>query len=357
MSTSRRSGYHPALQLFEELLVPAPSGREWELARLVQEKIEILGFEPVTDAAGNVHARLDGRDPEAPLTCLAAHMDEIGMVVTRVETDGTLRVDRSGGLRPWKLGEGPVEVLGDVETIVGVLSMGSTHTEKSASQAIRWEDCRILTGLDAVALAEAGVRPGTFAVPERSRRGPIVFGDPGDPLAGAWTFDDRAGVVTLLRLLERMKTLDARPAFPIAIAFTVSEEVGGHGAKALVRLLDPEVFIAVDGAPIPPGAPLALDGRPGIWAKDRQAPYDPRLVGELMAAAVRAGTGLQPVVYDSAASDASMSAASLGVPRIACIGHVRENSHGFEVLRVAVLDNLLDTLYQFLVGDKDVRTD
>jgi putative aminopeptidase FrvX len=160
------------------------------------------------------------------------------------------------------------------------------------------------------------------------------------------------GVVTLLRLLERLKTLDAELNYPLVVAFTVSEEVGGHGAKALVRALNPEIFIAIDGAPMPPGAPLELDGRPGIWAKDRTAPYDPRLVMELMAAAERAGTSLQPVVYDAAASDASMVAASLGVPRIACVGQVRENSHGFEVLRVGVLDNLLDTLYGFLAAWK-----
>jgi putative aminopeptidase FrvX len=347
---SGASGYHPALQLFEELLVPSPSGREWDLAARLREKIEVMGREAQTDAAGNVFVKLGGSNPEAPLVCLAAHMDEIGMVVTRVEEDGTLKVDRSGGLRPWKLGEGPVDVLGDRETVVGVLSMGSTHVAGSEARAIRWDDCRILTGLSAEALAKVGVRPGTCAVPARSRRGPVVFGDPADPLAGAWTFDDRIGVVTLLRLLERLKTLDIELAYPLVVAFTVSEEVGGHGAKALVRKLDPEVFIAVDGAPMPPGAPLALDGRPGVWAKDRTAPYDQRLVQELMAAAERAGTGLQPVVYDGAASDASMVAAALGVPRIACVGQVRANSHGYEVLRVRVLDHLLDTLYQYLTG-------
>ena len=350
MNRAVNADYHPALRLFEELLVPSPSGWEWDLARIVREKIEVMGWTPETDAAGNVFVRLAGGNPDTPLVCLAAHMDEIGMVVTRVEEDGTLRVDRSGGLRPWKLGEGPVEILGDAATIVGVFSMGSTHTAGSETKALRWEDCRILTGLTTDALAEAGVRPGTYALPARSRRGPVVFGDPADPLVGAWTFDDRIGVVTLLRLLERLKTLDMQLGFPLLIAFTVSEEVGGHGAKALVRKLDPEVFIAVDGAPMPPGSPLVLDGRPGVWSRDRQAPYDPRLVAELMTAAQRAGSGLQPVVYDAAASDASMAAASLGVPRIACVGHVRENSHGYEVIRVGVLDHLLDTLYQYLVG-------
>ena len=68
------------------------------------------------------------------------------------------------------------------------------------------------------------------------------------------------------------------------------------------------------------------------------------LVAALMAAAEEAGTALQPVAYDATASDASLAYAAGCVPRIACLGHVRENSHGFEVARLAVFERLLETL-------------
>lgn len=339
---------HPALRLFSELLVPSPSGREWDLAAVVRSHLDRLAEDYTTDGAGNIAVRLPGANPDGPLVCFAAHMDEIGMVVTHIEPDGRLRVDRSGGLLPWKLGEGPVEILGDRETVRGVLSMGSTHTAGNGGKPVTWADCRIMTGLSAGALKKAGVRPGTYALPERARRGPVVFGDPSDPLAGAWTFDDRIGVVTLLRLLERMQAEAIRPRVPMMVAFTVSEEVGGHGARVLVQRVQPEVFIAVDGSPMPPETHLSLDGRPGIWAKDTRAPYDPRLIAALMEAAEGAGTELQPVVFSNAASDASLAAYGAGVPRIACVGHVRENSHGYEVIRLSVLDNLLDTLVRFV---------
>ncbi len=339
---------HPALRLFEELLVPSPSGREWDLADVVRKHLAALGYDYRTDGAGNILVHISGQNLDGPLVCLAAHMDEIGMVVRFIEPDGNLRVGRSGGLLPWKLGEGPVVVLGDHETVTGILSMGSTHTAGNGDRTITWDDCRILTGLTPEGLKTAGVRAGTYALPERARRGPVVFGDPADPLVGAWTFDDRIGVVTLLRLLERMKNGAIRPVMPLLVAFTVSEEVGGHGAKVLVRQEEPEVFIAVDGSPIPPETRLALDGRPGIWAKDSKAPYDPRLIRAFTEAAQSAGTELQPVVFDSAASDASLVAYGAGVPRIACVGHVRENSHGYEVIRLSVLDHLLDTLENFV---------
>jgi putative aminopeptidase FrvX len=339
---------HPALQLFSDLLVAAPSGREAALAAVVRQKLTDWDIPHTQDGMGNVLVRLDGRSPHAPLVLYAAHMDEIGLVVTRLNDDGSLQVDKSGGLMPWKLGEGPVEILGDEATIVGVLAMGSTHTANAANQAITWDDVRVLTGLTPEQLKTAGVRPGSTGVPTRERRGPVLFGDPADPLVGAWTFDDRMGVVTLLRLLQTMQREGIRPFHPTLIAFTVSEEVGGHGAKSLAMREQPEIFISVDGAPIPPGTPLALDGRPAIWSKDRLGHYDQPLLLALCRAARNAGTELQTVVYDSAASDASLVYYAGGAQRIACMGQVRANSHGYEVARLAVFDHMLNTLVQFV---------
>ena len=337
-----------ALDLFERLLaVPAPSGHEHQMAALLAQELSRFGYASEKDAAGNLLVRVEGRQP-GPLVCLAAHMDEIGMVVTRVESDGRLLVDRSGGLYPWKLGEGPVEVFGDHRRAVGLLSMGSTHTPNAAEKAVTWSDVRVLTGLSGDELSKMGIRPGSPLLPTRDRVGPVVFGSGGDPLVAAWTFDDRMGVVALLRLLQMFRIRQLQPQTPLLIAFTVQEEVGGQGAKTVAQAARPEVFIAVDGCPIPPGAPLALDGRPGIWSKDRIAQYDHHLLLALRAAAESAQTELQPVVYDSAASDASLVYAAGLAPRIACFGHVRENSHGYEVARLSVFDRLLDTLLAFI---------
>ncbi|MCI0578550.1 MAG: M20/M25/M40 family metallo-hydrolase, partial [Chloroflexi bacterium] len=263
---------HPALKLLAELLaVPAPSGWENGLAAVVQRTLDEMEYGYEVDTAGNVLVRLDGREPTAPRCIFASHMDEIGFVVTRIEPDGRLCVDRSGGLLPWKLGESPVQILGDQETITGVLSMGSTHGADQGEKAITWRDVWVLTGLSPAQLQARGVRVGSAGVPVAAGRGPYVFGDAADPLVAAWTFDDRAGVMTLLRLLARLKEEGLRPYHPTIIAFVTSEELGGHGAKHLARQEQPAVFVAVDGAPIPAGVPLQIDGRPAIWSKDRLA--------------------------------------------------------------------------------------
>ncbi|MCL4832275.1 MAG: M20/M25/M40 family metallo-hydrolase [Caldilineaceae bacterium] len=342
---------HPSLTLFESLLVAAPSGREEAIAGIVRAKLDAIGVAHESDGSGNILVRLAGRESDGPLTCYAAHLDEIGMVVTRIEANGDLRVDRSGGLHPWKLGEGPVEIIGDGESLIGVLSFGSTHGGSLGEKAIGWNDCRVITGLSPAQLNTAGVRPGSTAVPVREMRGPVLFGPADDPLVAAWTFDDRMGVVALLRLLEHLQREKLTPLNPTLIAFTVHEEGGGQGAKLVAAREQPEIFIAIDGCPIPAGAPLALDGRPGIWSKDRLTHYDQPLLRQLLAAAARAGTELQPVVYDGAASDASLVRANGSAARIACFGHVRENSHGYEVARLSVFDGMLAALVEFVIND------
>ena len=339
---------HPALSLFNELIgVPAPSGNEKQIAAVIRSRIQAIGFSPESDAAGNVFVRLPGADPEAGLCILAAHIDEIGLVVTGIRPDGSLSVDRTGGLHPWKIGERPVEILGDNSSILGVTSFGAGHGA-SPDKPVRWEDMRVLTGLSVEQLAAAGVRPGSCGVPLRAQCGPMLFGDPGDPMVAAWTFDDRMGVVALLRLLEAVKAENITPAQPTLIAFTTQEEVGGIGAIGLAMREKPETFIAIDGCPIPPGSDLSLDGRPAIWSKDKLGHYDQDLFRFLLGCAKQAGAELQATQYNSTASDAGLVLAAGGAARGAVFGHVRENSHGYEVARLSVFDNLLKVLVQFL---------
>jgi putative aminopeptidase FrvX len=341
---------HPALPLLRELLaVASPSGREEKMAALVRRKLEEMGYDHETDPAGNVHVRLEGRDAEAPLCVLAAHMDEIGMVVTGIESDGKLRVARSGGLQPHKIGERPLNIIGDEQSIIGVLSLGAGHG-LAADKAATWDSARVITGLSPHQLKEAGIRPGSTAVPVIEGRGPYVFGDPADPLIGAWTFDDRMGVLALLLLLQELKERGDKPRRPTIAAFTIHEEGGAHGAKVLAQRERPEFFIAVDGCPITPGSNIVADGRPVAWSKDAKAHYDQRLIRVLARAACDAGTELQiAVLGDGIFSDASAVYDCGAVPRVAIVGHARENSHGFEVARLSVVDNLVQTLHE-LVG-------
>lgn len=338
-----------SLELFTELLaVPSPPGGEHRMATRVSELITAAGYDFERDGAGNVTVDVPGRDAGKGRMVLASHMDELAMVVTGIDDKGDLRVTRSGGLFPSKLGEGPVDILGEKTTVQGVFSIGSMHRKDAADLVIGWDDAWIITGLSCDDLKNAGIYVGTAAVPSRDARGPVFFGDESDPLVGAWTFDDRMGVATLIRLLEEMKRSKVVPDGPLTVAFTVHEEGGCHGAKNVARYLGPEIFIAVDGCPMPPGTELVLDGKPGVWCKDSLTVFDPALIQELCAAAERSGTELQRAVFDAAASDASAVYAAGFADRVATVGHVRENSHGYEVSRLSVFENLFGTLLAFV---------
>jgi len=337
------------VETFRKLLaVPSPPGREGRMANLVEELISSTGHVPRRDGAHNITVDIEGSDPSAGRMILAAHMDELAMVVTGIDAEGNLRVTRSGGLFPAKLGEGPVVLLGDTETVQGVFSMGSMHRKDAADAPITWEHSWIATGLTSEALEAAGVRVGTPAVPTPERRGPVLFGDGADPMIAAWTFDDRMGVAVLLQLLGAIASDGITPRRPLTIAFTVHEEGGCHGAKNVARRLSPEVFIAIDGCPTPQGSGLLLDGRPGIWSMDSLTMYDHGIITGFAGAADRVGVGLQHAVFDSAASDASAVYAAGFADRVATFGHVRENSHGYEVARASVFDHVFTVLREFV---------
>lgn len=335
--------------LTEMLAVPAPSGREEGMADLVRRHLDAMGYAHETDGAGNVLVRMEGRNPDAPLGIFAAHMDEIALVVTRIEQDGTLRAQRSGGLYPYKIGERPIRILGDAGNITTVISFGSGH---GGSPVTDWKDVRLLTGLSVEQLREAGIRPGSTGVPLPEGRGPIVFGDPSAPMMGAWTFDDRAGVAVQLQLLAKLKESGGKPPFPAIFAFTVHEEGGCHGAKVLANREKPEIFIAIDGCPWNAEMGISVDDRPVAWSKDQLAHYNQKLIGSLSLAAGNAGSELQTAVISVGYSDASAVYQNGGAARVGIIGHSRHNSHGFEVARLAVFSNVLNTLVALMALDE-----
>ncbi|QSH40753.1 M20/M25/M40 family metallo-hydrolase [Lentisphaerota bacterium ZTH] len=339
------------IKILSDLLeIPAPAGYEQAICQKIADFVRNAGFNSEIDPAGNLLVRINGRNPDGPVTVLAAHMDEIGMVVTDIESDGNLKVINSGGLVTSKIGERPLEIISDKGTnVTGIFSMGSAHHKAACEGEWHpgWNEVRIITGLSPAQLEARGIRVGSPAVPVKADRGPYLFGDDADPMLAAWTFDDRAGVAIMIQALKQLKDSDFQPENPLIIAFTVHEEGGCHGAKALADREHPWRFIAVDGCPVLQPS-QTLDGRPGCWSKDKFTNYDRELL-ELFADAARAvNTGLQYMVYPSAGSDASAVYNAGNADRAGFIGHVRINSHGFETARLSVFSNALKVILEFI---------
>ncbi|MFX1252882.1 MAG: M20/M25/M40 family metallo-hydrolase [Promethearchaeota archaeon] len=339
------------IQLFTELLaIPSPSGMENNIANHIFKKCTEWGYNSKKDYAGNVYVQIPGQKDSEETCCLAAHIDEIGLMVTKVNPDGTLEVERVGGTLTWKFGERPVEIFGENKTIKGITAMGSGHATGKSPSNLEWKDVQIITGLPPEKLKSYGIKPGTLIVPAQSVRGPILFGEETDPMIAAWTFDDKMGVVALLRLLKTIKTQNVTPIVTLIIAFTTSEEIGCFGAKHLAQSLHPTYFIAVDGCPFASVSPMELDSRPGIRIRDGSYFYDRGLIKALSEAATMAGTELQPLVYTISGSDAGMVGNIGASPQTACLGHIRKNSHGFEIAHLSVFENLYKVLWTFVTS-------
>src|SRR5260221_299777 len=105
-----------------------PCGQEDEVRELLITELSSIGDEVWVDPAGNLVAKIVGRNPNKPPVRLMVHMDELSMIVKRINNDGSLRVEPLGGILPSAFGQGPVEVMGDYEDVMGILSFGSLHT-------------------------------------------------------------------------------------------------------------------------------------------------------------------------------------------------------------------------------------
>ena len=343
--TGQYHGTMQALDLLQELAnVPAPPGQEGELAALVAKKAEALGFESEVDAKGNLLIQV-GPQGE-PKIVVTAHMDELALMCTGMYQDGALDVAPLGGLLPWKWGEGPVDIMA-AETLPGVLSFGSVHTESPAApvsqaknQSIQWDQARVFTGRSPDALEDLGVRPGTRITMARSCRQLTFLGE----FVSGYFLDDRADLSAFLLMLERLAANP--PAIPILFAATVSEEVGGHGALYLLQSIRPEYCLALELGPIVPDSPAELCEIPTVWANDSFSATDPRDLDIL------AGLGL-PVQFQalsSGGSDASCAASYGLCARPVTLGIPMENSHGYEIIHRDGIDRLAELALAYLAA-------
>ena len=343
------------LELVRELVVlPGPPGQEEAVRDAVASHVGALGGVCRADARGNLLIAPPGAPavPERADIVVMAHLDEIALLVQRVESDGRLAVTSLGGLFPWKCGEGPVAILTPGEPLTGILSFGSIHSgarENPATRAreepLTWEMARVFTGLSADALAGRGVRPGTRVVLHPSRRIVTEFGD----FVAAPFLDDRADLAALLLAVEALADSSNVGSYGnVLFAATAAEEVGGHGALWLLQHYRPSVAIALEIGPRVPDAPFPLDAQPTVWVNDS---YSAMQAGdiELVAAAAR-DIGLSPhwQALSRGGSDATCAASHGLTARPITLAFGAENSHGYEIMHKDAVPNLARLLTALL---------
>ena len=229
---------------------------------------------------------------------VAAHMDEIGFMVSRVTDEGFLRVDSLGGWNAQILRAQPVAVHAAEGPIPGVVGAEPAHT-RDEDDLEGVDDVAVDLGLDADEAADR-VAVGDVVTLDVDPR------DLGDCVVGK-ALDDRAGVYAMLAAARRCD-----PDATVHFCATVQEEVGLRGAAAVATdpAVDPDLVIAVDGTleRSVPGVDLAdrtseLGAGVGVKRKDASVIPSPEVVEWLTAVADDEGIDHQREVARNIGTD------------------------------------------------------
>ncbi len=284
-----------------------------------------------------------------------AHLDELSLIVKRINDNGSLRVNPVGGLLPADIGQGPVEILGAKKNLPGIISAGCIHTTeetkgrwrslpKGDDKSRRWEEMHIFTGKSKKDLEKAGVHPGTRVVVAKSRR---KIEEVGPYLAG-YFFDNRAAVAIGICALSLLKKSRKKPKQDVYLCLTTEEEIGAHGSSYACRTLPGDAAIAIDVGPAAKEYDVELNENPIIVYQDSFTVYTKSLSDALQEAAKKAKVKTQCATWSNYGSDASLAKRHGQTAQSALVCIPTENTHGFEIIHSEGILNAAKLLAQFL---------
>ncbi len=287
-----------------------PTGNEQKVADVIREMIEPFADEIQQDTMGNLIALKKG-SVEGKKIMLAAHMDEIGLIVTHIDDNGFLRVAPMGGVNPQR------SMFHRVVFENGAVGVVGHETKDLKIQDMKTDHLFVDIGAKTKRQAQNKVQIGDIA----------KFSAPYVRMgrcASSPAMDNRAGCAVLVDLISKIKG----NALDIYFVFTSQEEVGLRGAKTAAFGIQPDLGVAIDVTPVgdtPESVRLSVDlGKgPAIKIKDHSLICNPKVVKLLIAAAKKAGVKTQREVLtyggtDSGAIQTTGDGVPAGVVSIPC---------------------------------------
>ena len=232
------------------------SGYEGAVREIVEEELREYVDEIRTDRLGNLIASKSGKSPSV---MIAAHLDEIGLMVKHIEPEGFLRFSTIGGWFDQTLLNQRVVLQPEGGDIVyGVIGSKPPHRMKKEERekVIKAEDMFIDIGAKSEEeVSKLGITIGTPVIIDRQFI-PLI-----NDRVTCKAFDNRSGVAVMIEALRRVNT-----EFEVYAVGTVQEEVGLKGARTSAFELNPNVAIAIDTD--------IAGGHPGIEKKDTTVELD-----------------------------------------------------------------------------------
>lgn len=224
------------------------SGDESRVRAFITREINKHAADLTEDAYGNLIVR-NGKGKK-PKIMLAAHMDEVGLMITGIEKTGLLRF-QAIGIMPNVLMAKRVSIGKD--NVLGVIGHKPIHLAKGddLKKIPKMKDLFIDIGASSKEAASKIVQVGDYATFDTQ------YGENGDIIRGK-AFDNRIGCFILLQLIKHSE-------LPMYCVFTVQEEVGLRGARIAAHRLKPSVAFAIDTT------------SSGEWPEERDLPQYPMI--------------------------------------------------------------------------------
>jgi Cellulase M and related proteins len=208
------------------------SGYEKEVREILSQEVQKYADDITVDALGNLIVYRKGTGPDKKKIMLSAHMDEIGLQVTKIEENGQIKVKGLG--HHW----------------INTLYMNRVHFRNGisgiVSSTVKIEDVKndftklyVDIGAKSREDAQKYINVGDVA---------CYIGDyielKNDCFA-AKALDDRIGCYIMMEALKKIEN----PLNDIWFVFSVQEEVGCRGAKVAAERIAPDIGIAIDITP------------------------------------------------------------------------------------------------------------
>lgn len=288
------------IDLLKELCrLSGVSGREEQVRDFIRSQAEPYADSIRTDPLGNLIVFKRGTKPTGNKLLLAAHMDEVGIIITRITDDGFLKFDFVGGVDR-RVAIGKPVVVGE-RNIPGIIGLKAIHlvSREEEKKVPKTDALYIDIGAKDKEQAQELVSLGDYG---------SFVGEPeelGQGLLKAKAIDDRVGCAIMLELLKEDLPLD------VTFAFTAQEEVGTRGAFGAAFSVTPEIALvletttAADLPMVDEHRKVCAPGRgPVISYMDGGTIYDRALFEQLSRLAEENGIPWQTKEYIAGGNDA-----------------------------------------------------
>ena len=334
------------LELLKQLcLLNGVSGDEGEVRAFLRAQAEPYADSIRTDALGNLIVFKRGAKATGNRLLLAAHMDEVGLIITHVTDDGFLKFGFVGGVDR-RIAIGKPVVLGP-DRVPGIISLKAIHLADKAElkKVPKTDSLYIDIGAGSREEALKKVPLGTYGSFVSQ---PEEFGD---GFFKARAIDDRIGCAIMLELLKEELPLD------VTFAFTAQEEVGTRGAFGAAFSVTPQVALVLETTTAAdlPGVDshrrVCAPGKgPVISYMDGSTIYDRGLFEDLRRLAEDNGIPWQTKEYIAGGNDARTIQRTKQGVRVAAMSAATRYLHApSSVASVADFKNMLELTRLFLI--------